>query len=91
MTDRNHFNLHYSICTTGKPHTSVLDLDAMGYADLDTASDHPALHLDVRAYAGMRAEAMSSRGVGQLNRANRIERKLRRMYLAIPERLRWTP
>lgn len=88
MTEREIFNLRYKV-PAHRVHSEPINLDAMDVEELLIAAYHPGLHLDVQAYAGMRADAVSTRLIGQVHRARRAERKLPVLKRAIPERLRW--
>ncbi len=89
MTEREIFDLLYEVQADGQAHKHPIDLDAMDVGDLLIAANHPALHADVKDYAGMRANAMSTRLIGQVHRANRAQKKLPVLKRAIPEGLRW--
>lgn len=92
MDYRDKLDLDYDVhvpARHGQTHRHPINLDIMHPDDLETAECNLALHDSVREYAGLRAEAMKTRAIGQVGRARCMEKKLRRIYESIPSQLRW--
>lgn len=83
------FDHDYRIRTDGKIHLSPLNLDAMPDYDLRIASEHPALHADIRRHAASLCETRRLRLAGEVAQAARIERRLDALYMTYPVSVRW--
>lgn len=83
------FDAVYDVRTDGLVHLGALNLDAMEYDDLAIASEHPALHSDVRTYAALRREAYALRECGDIARAMRLEGKADSLYDLMPTSVQW--
>jgi hypothetical protein len=66
-----------------------INLDGMTDSELAEAALHPALHLDVRAYARTQIEARKARLSGDIVKAMKLENVCERVYATIPTKLRW--
>lgn len=87
--DRAAFDSAYHIRTDGQMHMAPLNLDDMPDSDLSIAANHPALHHDVRLYAGRIIEARSHRLAGDIPTAMRIEVGCDWLYERMPRSVRW--
>ena len=86
---RGHFNACYGVRDDGQSHGQAMNLDGMPDADLEIAREHPALHLDVRAYAAALLVARKERLAGNIDDAMKVERSMERLYNSMPAFLRW--
>lgn len=89
MSQHDYFDECYEVRTDGQIHTEAVNIDDLDICEVKIASQHPALHADVRAYAAIKVEAMGSRSAGYISHALRLEAKLDRLIEVIPEGLRW--
>ncbi len=88
--NRETFDRENGIRTDGQIHLGPVNLDGMSADELVVAFHHPALHAEVRRYAGVMLDAYAATMRGDIHLASALERKADYIHdRLMPAACRW--
>lgn len=86
---RERFDADHEVRIDGQIHRGAINLDGLTEMELAIASEHPALHHDVRLYAQRALAARKQRLAGNIQEALKLEACCEWLYQRMPSALRW--
>lgn len=89
ITARDDFDARNGIRNDGQVFLGAINLEGLDIEDLFIASNHPALHRDVRSAANLLVLARELRCKGRIQEASKLEGRVDALYHIMPKSCRW--